>query len=836
MKILFAVSNENIAEAVKREYQNNFKAQLITKNVYYFNAIIKELQNNKTYDVVIISEDLEPFANNNYDIIDKFLCDKLQIIREEAINEKGERVPIIFITTDRHILGDSFTTKLYEIGINNALVGNDRSIENVCQLMFHPRNKQEAKAYYRVNSEIDNTPKEDDVKEEEIKNIIAHYKKLGKAEEKYVESFDNIASQYSDAQLKVIIRFLPLNVKAVLEAQSPKYQSLTTFANNYESGAVKNVPQTEKKETIKEKNVHVDTTNNRVLEQISSLQNNSNVIIPNAMNINKVRKVATDNETNKKQPAEERKFEGLNSIENIKTDEPVVMHDRRKNDVAATLPGFEDFEDSSSKVSEENTSVLPGVETLEDENVNTPEIEPVVKRGRGRPRKNPIQTSVPEAPKRGRGRPRKVQLEEETKVTTLPGLEKEENVSATLPGLEEDRVSASTTLPGLEEENTSASTMLPGLEEENISSSATLPGFEEEESATTTLPGIEEENVVPETLPGFEDREPSIPESTYNPQEMIHKTNSMSEKQSIRYENIEYMIPADKRIASFIGTSKAGVSFIVNNLAHMLSSYNINVAILDMTRNKNSFYIYTNNEESLRNKAERSIYSLLEGNAYGVKINKNLTVYTALPTDTEEFYEADKVLKTLIDNYSVVLIDCDYDTPIGYFDNSTDLFLVQNMDILTMQPLTTFLKELKSKGVLKDEKMRFISNMETKVKGVNSQILLSAIAVYKDPGMAYTVDLFDKNLTKVFTVPFDIEAYNKYLTSLVECNISLNGYSKAILSSLKAIAACIYPLLNNGKNNKKNGGSYTPPSLGNYSNTTFNNNIGNTLNQMKNQY
>ncbi len=824
MKILFAVSNENIAEAVKREYQNNFKAQLITKNVYYFNAIIKELQNNKTYDVVIISEDLEPFANNNYDIIDKFLCDKLKFIREEAINEKNERIPIIFITTDRHILGDSFTTKLYEIGINNALVGNDRSIENVCQLMFHPRNKQEAKAYYRVNSEIDNTPKEDDVKEEEIKNIIAHYKKLGKAEEKYVESFDNIASQYSDAQLKVIIRFLPLNVKAVLEAQSPKYQSLTTFANNYESGAVKNVPHTEKKETIKEKNANVDTSNDRVIEQISSLKDNSNVIIPNAMNINKVRKVEVD-DIQSKRVGEDKNFEGFNSIESINSDETLVMHDRRKNDTSVTLPGFEELESTSEKNVKESNSVLQGLDTLENGDINTIEEEPVVKRGRGRPRKTPIVSSIPDMPKRGRGRPKKVQLKED----------KEEIQDTILPGFEKDNAT-SEVLPGFEEENPSTVTTLPGFEEENFSTETTLPGFEEESSSTeTTLPGFEEENASMSTTSSEFERSEHY-NNFINPQEMIHKTNNMSEKQNVRYENIEYMIPSDKRVVSFIGTSKSGVSFIVNNLAHMLSSFNINVAILDMTKNRNSFYIYTNNEESLRNKAERSIYSLLEGNAYGVKINKNLTVYTALPTDTEEFYEADKVLKTLIDNYSVVLIDCDYDTPIGYFDNSTDIFLIQNMDILTMQPLTTFLKELKSKGVLKDEKIRFISNMETKVKGVNSQILLNAIAVYKDPGMAYTVDLFDRNLAKVFTVPFDIDAYNKYLTSLVECNISLTGYSKNILSSIKEIATCIYPLLNTNKNNKKNGGGYTPPSLESYSNSTFNNNIGKTLNQMKNQY
>ena len=91
MKILFAVSNENIAETIKKEYQSNYKQELITKNVYYFNAIIKELQNNKTYDVVIISEDLEPFANNNYDTIDKFLVDKIKTIREEATNKNCKR-------------------------------------------------------------------------------------------------------------------------------------------------------------------------------------------------------------------------------------------------------------------------------------------------------------------------------------------------------------------------------------------------------------------------------------------------------------------------------------------------------------------------------------------------------------------------------------------------------------------------------------------------------------------------------------------------------------------------------------------------------------------------
>ena len=72
MKVLFAVNNENISETIIKRYQQEYKEIISVKNVYYFNAIIKELQKDKTYDRIVISEDLEPFSNNNYDAID--LC------------------------------------------------------------------------------------------------------------------------------------------------------------------------------------------------------------------------------------------------------------------------------------------------------------------------------------------------------------------------------------------------------------------------------------------------------------------------------------------------------------------------------------------------------------------------------------------------------------------------------------------------------------------------------------------------------------------------------------------------------------------------------------------
>ena len=69
MKVLFAVSNENTSQAIIKKYQAEYKQIISYKNVYYFNAILKELQRDKTYDRIVISEDLEQYVNTDYEQI-----------------------------------------------------------------------------------------------------------------------------------------------------------------------------------------------------------------------------------------------------------------------------------------------------------------------------------------------------------------------------------------------------------------------------------------------------------------------------------------------------------------------------------------------------------------------------------------------------------------------------------------------------------------------------------------------------------------------------------------------------------------------------------------------
>ena len=233
MKVLFAVSNEEISESIVKKYQKQYKQIISYKNVYYFNAILKELQKDKTYDRIVISEDLEAFTHTQYDQIDKFIFEKLDNISDEASNQKGDDIPIILICSDRRTKSEQILVKLFGIGVYNAIIGTDRSVDEVCRLINRPRSKKEAKAYYKIDSEEVNyqAENENDVSEMEIQNILAHYKRLGKNEDKYVESFNNIAAQYNDTQLRIIAKFLPLNVRAVLEEKSPKYQKVMSFSN-----------------------------------------------------------------------------------------------------------------------------------------------------------------------------------------------------------------------------------------------------------------------------------------------------------------------------------------------------------------------------------------------------------------------------------------------------------------------------------------------------------------------------------------------------------------------------------------------------------------------------
>lgn len=799
MKVLFAVSNDKMSETIIKQYEKQYKEIINYKNVYYFNAILKELQRDKTYDRIVIREDLEQYASSDHEQMDNFIFGRLDSISDEASNVKGEDIPIILICEERRVKGEELLVKLFGIGIYNAIIGADRSINEVCRLINRPRSKKEAKIYYKIDSEdvLYEKNDENEVSELEIQNILAHYKKIGNDEQKIVDSFDSIASQYNNIQLKIICKFLPLNVRAVLEERSSRYLDIFAYDGISNSVRVNNKEekQIKKYQTMKKKQEEETKGTSEIMLKSNENTLREPVVIPSAMSSN-TKKV-------------------------IKTVDPVIPEIKEESEFEPIYNTEEEMPEESNNTNEEI------INKIEEDKVETP-VQPV-KRGRGRPKKIVTeQPQVEQVPKRKRGRPRKNEVVEEESV--LPGFS-EEKLNNTVAEEENESI-----LPGFSDLEQNNTTKLEPEEEDET----TLPGFAEEEETedeyNSILPGFgQEENEKTEIY--------SKPENTVVPQykedsENVSSVNNVIEEnyqipnmrpQVPQYEELDMnrILAPNQKIVAFVGTSKNGTSFLVNNVAEILSLNNVNTAILDLTKNRNAYYIYTKNEEMLRNKANECIKKLKDGVADGIEIHKNLTVYTSA-FDVEEIENVEPIIQTLLTKHNMVLLDCDFDTPDRYFKYSKEIYLVQSMDILTIQPLTLFLRKLSDKGAFSEEKARVVLNKYIKTKELNEDILVGGISIYNDASMTVRKELFNRKTVKRITIPFETETYLRYLNGLVICDVSLKGYSKKILQSLKQLATSVY-----STSNSSNGGKYTPPSV---KNTTFSSSMNSTLEQMSKRY
>ncbi len=1066
MKVLFAVSSEEISEKIIKRYQKEYKEILSYKNVYYFNAILKEIQKDKTYDRIVISEDLEPLANNNYDTIDKFIFDRLDSISDEAHDNQGKETSIILICTERRTKGSSILLKLFGIGIYNALLGNDRSMEQVCKLINRPRGKKEAKQYYQIDTEDVNyrAENENEVSELEIQNILTHFKKLGRNTDRYADSFNNIAAQYTEEQLKIIINCLPINVKAVLEEKSPKYQEIMSVTG----GSRVNIPPEQK---LKNAGLRIDNIKN-----VEKPQMNGPIVIPSTIrtsktskspniqgeNVRNINRNSATSQVNTQQPRRvvqsninvQRPVENtVNNVQNnipnmeqpvrnIRSSQPqnVVTQNQVQNANTNINQMNRNAElQQSREVVKENQDMyedmLPGIE----------ETQEPVKKGRGRPRKI---TNVEEEnkPKARRGRPRKIVEEtasdvlpglEETDDTLLPGVEDfelpgmepeipevqesnsnvvnnkynnqtqpannydEDDLSSLLPGVEDDEVSytdnsksnnaqsfnntqnvqqtpiqqptetiqpvdntddLSSLLPEMnfdDEQDYTDEVSLPGLDElDDLDSSddfnndsinnqdnqvinnsyaqnkqqqnqnknsfgseevedyedfddGLLPGLDSfdmednnyDNDEETMLPGMGFEDDEDELIPSVTSQPNNVNNANNNTQQptpthsytvksgglrsrnLLNNqknnnqmyannyndnnlqndySNQYQDNSSVDYNNsqninnnyntynndygttnsqveslkpkVDYsmsslnsLLTQDKKIVTFIGSTKNGTSFLVNNLASMFSSLNINTAILDMTKNRNSYYIYTKNEEELRKIAYNSMEKLENGYAEGIKVDRNLTVYTALPNDGKTYTNAEAILSTLVQNHSIVLIDCDFDTDAAYFASCQEIYLVQSLDILTIQPLTAFLRDLKTKGVLEPEKVRVVINKELKVGSLTAKTVIGGMSFYNDPAMSFMTELFNKDMVKYCVIPFEEKAYSKYLEAIVDCKVSHNSYPSNFINKLKTLGDMVYPLTSKQSYGRQTN-SYSKPNNG------FSSSMNSTLNKMKKKY
>ena len=920
MKVLFAIRDDNnIVDTIVRKYQRDYNKKLVYKEVKNFTAILRELQQNNNYDRIVISDDIDEKINKSENK-NKLILTKLKSIRSVALKD-DKQIPIIFFSDNNKL-----TNYLYELNIYNGIIGTDITKKRIYELMLKPRNRLQAKDYYKINDEVVNKAKKTiekvnkknvenkirkdekkvvkseknkivDTNKEKSNNLVSDVEKaikylnqVGLDEEKYVKKFDNICSKLSKEELQIVIKSLSLRTKKILKNNSSKYNKLISVVvkdnektkakeestvkrgrgrprkeKKEEEPAVKRkrgrprktVESIEENEPIK-KNVEENKEKKTKLESKKKLEDKNKTVKKEKNEedldfeendlLSKEKKSFTKSKTKNKEKIEE----NLDEISKNKVDDDELDLDEKDDDLDDVKYNDQDLDeddiedDDDLDLDEDDTDDIEDDDDLDLDEDDTDDIEDDDDIDLDEDDTDDIEDDddldLDEDDTDDIEDDDDLNLDEDDTDNIDDDHNNKENTSnssAINNNTEDDEIFDLDDNEFYDEKNAKSSENKNDddfvfdvddekSDDEDVDDSLNLVSdtddddilnlddefniedtnknensADDDDADILNLDNDDlkvDDNQIGINQPG---QFSGIRNKNYNPNydisKQINEINGNTDRGKTEEEK-RITIPEEKKIVAFVGAHGNGTSFIINNLALLLSEQGIKTAIVDLTKNKNSYYIFTQNEERLRGIAYSCFEKLKSGISDGIIVNKNLTVYTSLPNADSEIENKETAINTLLSEFSLVLFDCDTETDQEYFEIAQEIYLVQSLDVLTIQPLTTLLKKLKMNKLLNEEKLRILINKDLRVNKLNERILISAMSVYNSPDTTYQLDLFNRDKIGYLTIPFEEKNYSKYLDELADCKLTIRGYSKNLISSFNKLAKFVYPI--NGKKRK----------------------------------
>lgn len=271
------------------------------------------------------------------------------------------------------------------------------------------------------------------------------------------------------------------------------------------------------------------------------------------------------------------------------------------------------------------------------------------------------------------------------------------------------------------------------------------------------------------------------------PQERV--ITQVVEKEVLR--NV-YEVPKDyKKTVCFVGAPKVGTTFCINAIGTYLARNKVKTAIVDLTRKRDTYTIYTYDNEGKRHIAAESLKYASNGLNEPLVYDK-LSIYTGMPGEDRKTYNSSVVMETILQNNNAVLIDTDFTTPVDYFRQCQEIYIVQDMDILNINQLTMFLRNLKSKGISM-QKLRVIINKHVKCV-LTAKDILDGIATYTSYDLKMYDELFNSSSIPYYILPFDVDNYRKYVEMVYKYSNKFATFSDDFKQNLEKIINSIYPV------------------------------------------
>ncbi|CCY71194.1 unknown [Clostridium sp. CAG:921] len=173
---------------------------------------------------------------------------------------------------------------------------------------------------------------------------------------------------------------------------------------------------------------------------------------------------------------------------------------------------------------------------------------------------------------------------------------------------------------------------------------------------------------------------------------------------------------------------------------------------------------------------------------------ERLSIYTAMPGEDRKTYNAGVLIDTIMQNNNVILMDADFTTPVDYFRLCQEIYVVQDMDIININQLTIFLRQLKARGIPMN-KIKVIINKHVNC-ALTAKDILDGIATYTSYDLKMYDELFNSNAMTYFILPFDEENYKKYVEMVYKYSNKFSSFTDDFKESLNKIINSIYPVGN----------------------------------------
>jgi len=822
MKVLFAIGDAVTSENIVKQYHTLYGEKIEYKNVFYFKALLEEVKKDKTYDRIVIAEQLEPPQRNVVDTIDQMLFNNIDSITDEI-----EDSTIIFICSDGRTKNDSLIGRLFNIGIYNLLMGDERDIVPLCKLIKDPRNKKEAKEYLKSNPAVGDavlTKDGEQVDEIELLNISKYFNNL-KTREEYLEKFAIVEEQYNEKQLQIIVTALFQNLKRGKEI----YETLRTdsryskycIIGNYENDPIKlNKSQPSAIGGIlgflagkKNKNKNIDTS--AVVEHGESAEQLADKASEEArlMMERSEQEAKAQAEALKRESEERRKAE-----RELKAQQEAQLKSQQEAQLKAQQEAQLKAQQEAQLKAQQEAQLKAQQEAqlrAQQEAQLKAQQEAQLKA------QQEAQLKAQQEAQLKAQQEAQLKAQQEAQLKAQQEAQLKAQQEALLRAQQEAQLKAQqeAQLKAQQEAQLKAQqeAQLKAQQEAQLKAQQEAQLKAQQEAQLKAQQEAQLKAQQEAQLKAQQEKLEAEREQLRLRQEELKKEQ---ESQNFGGANIygtpnnynnaneqinsipQIVVPADyKKVVAFVGTNKVGTSFIINTVATLMAMKGVKTSILDMTQNRGMYWFYNETMYKKEDVVATCMSSLSNGIATPVQVGKykNLSLYTTIPggrEDNRKSYNHRNVIETAKRNCNLLIIDCDFTTPYEYLDLANEVYIVQDLDLIKVKETKEFFRDLKTRR-MDWSKLRVVMNNMVKCKVTSKKIIKNALTYYSDPSMTFTEE-FDE-IKKYIEIPLNVQNYVNYIEGMQNGKVNYENFTQEFKMAIEQLSIMVYGMTNSKK-------------------------------------